>query len=227
MICKQMLLEGFTEFHQRSIWRFKARYHEVLPQEYIFPLMTPALAWEHHLDIINAQYYLSMVQYPLEDDTPGDEVVHIGSPKSDLIAVVNLMTVSAEAHDAGSKIKLTMSLRIDSLGEYIYTPGMWKYRHLENSKLDLSKLDRLAVHKHLSTFEVNVNLVFSFLGAAERPERFEKALENLMVELEIVGNALIPGGVTSRQTPVSGWASQPLPHNNPTTFTIKVETASA
>lgn len=35
--------------------------------------------------------------------------------------------------------------------------------------------------------------------------RLEQALSNLMIELDIVGNALIPGGLSSKVVPPAGW----------------------
>jgi hypothetical protein len=110
-----MLLEGFAEFHQRSVWHFQI-INNLEPNEYIFPLVTPALVREQHLLIAGRfNHYIpwDLAANPFdmrdcfdESDESSDKIMHIFSPKSSTMAVVNLMTASAEAHDTVTRMKI-------------------------------------------------------------------------------------------------------------------------
>jgi hypothetical protein len=224
LTCKQMLLEGFAEFHQRSVWHFKTVNNLEL-NEYIFPLVTPALVREQHLLIAGrSNDYLpwDLATNPFdmydrldEDDESSDKVLHIFSLKSSTMAVVNLITASAEAHETVTRMKIDFHI-----GEktFVLNNGARPGRYLEDVFFDLSKLDRLAVHRHLRNLEINVT--YRSWSHIKHAKRLEGAFANLMVELDIVGKALVPGGVASQQVPEAGWSAR-LP--DLVTFGFKVE----
>jgi hypothetical protein len=203
-----MLLEGIAEFHQRSVWIFKSSSAslEVARTEYVFPLITPALVREHHLlitegnrsmkDFADGVHYLPFL---VDEVKEGKKVYNVLTPKSNTMALINVMTTSAEAHDAVQNIKIDIRLAESAFGpaeEGVY---------LRNVVYDLSKLDRLAVHRRLRTFEVSVQL------EAEGPTfwamRLKKAVNHLMTELNIVAEALVPGGVVTQTDLEEQWAS--------------------
>jgi len=206
-----MLLEGFAEFHQRSVWHF-ASTSKLRSNEYIFPLITPSLMRAHEFTIESSKFPVTDSPYmaqpfvvdegtiTLDDGSKG--IIHLLTPKSNTMALVNLMTASTEAHDALDKIKININLMDIAFCWPRHNP-----RYLENVKFDLSRFDRLAVHRQLRTFEVCVNL--GTFARAKFPERLEEAMANLMVELEIVGKALIPDGVTALEGPTRGWSNVP------------------
>jgi hypothetical protein len=187
LTCKQILLEGFAEFHQRSVWHFKI-INDLHPNEYIFPLVTPALMREQYLTLQAAPPHHSpwyrppdlfdINEYVNEDDESPGKVSHILSPKSSTMAVVNLMTASAEAHDAVAKIKINLHLGDRTFNGDTDTPPN-RFQHVNS---DRSKLDWLAVRRRLRNLEINVT--YRAWSGAEHPERLEKAFANLMVELD-------------------------------------------
>lgn len=107
MTGKQIKLEGFAEFHQRSVWYFEMD-SRLLPQEYIFPLMTPALVREHHFRIQGLNDSFATVEYLPDDGEASNGIEHVISPKPNVTTIINLMTASAEAHDAVPKFKFSM-----------------------------------------------------------------------------------------------------------------------
>jgi hypothetical protein len=219
-----MLLVGFAEFHQRSVWHFQI-IDNLEPNEYIFPLVTPALVREQHLLIAgrsNRYIPWDLAANPFdmrhcsdEDDESSDKILHIFSPESSTMAVVNLMTASAEAYDTVTRMKIDFHIGEKTL---VLDNGARPSQYLEDVFFDLSKLDRLAVHRHLRNLEINVT--YRSWSHIEHPERLEKTFANLMVELDIVGKAIVPSGVASQQVPEAGWSAQ-LP--NLVTFGFKVE----
>ncbi|KAF2821962.1 hypothetical protein CC86DRAFT_385686 [Ophiobolus disseminans] len=191
-----------------------------------FPLMTPALVREHHLTIRPPnrfdEYGLSSAQpfvvdeYILENEDRTKETSYVLSPKASAMALVHLMTASTEAHDAGTKIEIYLQL----FDQDFIVNSRQANLYAKNVKFDLSQLDRLAVHRRLRIFEVKVKLVSRM--KAGHPERLEEAIANLMVELDIVAKALIPGGVAKQKGLPAGWSAN-LPEF--TKFTFKMEKA--
>jgi hypothetical protein len=83
----------------------------------------------------------------------------------------------------------------------------------------MSKLDRSAVHRGLKAFDVRLR-IFDRLPARETIF-LEKTIDNVLTKLEIVGKALLPGGILSRAGPEAGWATT----RSPDYFKLKVSKA--
>jgi hypothetical protein len=197
-----------AEFHQRSVWHFETS-SSYRSTEYIFPLITPALVREHHLTIAASKYPspgvfnsscpFDMLEYVAENEEGTEEVGYNLVPKSKTMALINLMTASAEEHDAVAKIKVNMLIE----GNAFRAPGITHAGLLYAPffKFDLSRFDRLAVHRRLRIFEVEVMV----RPTGSSGHRLQNAISNLVTEVEIVGKALIPNGKSMQRGPDEGW----------------------
>ena len=68
---------------------------------------------------------------------------------------------------------------------------------------DFSELDRLAVHRRLKTFEVEVQVFKD--GIIQNCANLDQAMANLVTELKVVGKALLPEGKCVQTESEPGW----------------------
>ncbi|KAF2030417.1 hypothetical protein EK21DRAFT_111941 [Setomelanomma holmii] len=199
----QILLEGLAEFHQRSVWHFETstRYRA---SEYIFPLITPALVREYHLIIDQSTFPppgllapncpFDMLEYNVERSDGTEEVACNLVPKAKTMALINMMTASAKEYSALAKIKMTIVFDYHAFlaPDTSHGGNGYVYR-----TFDLSRFDRLAVHRHLRTFETKI---FVKVDQHHQYQQMEGAtIDAVITELGNVGQALIPGGKSTQK----------------------------
>jgi len=204
---KQILLEGLTAFHKRSVWIFEAS-PGFMRTEYVFPLLTPVLVSEQHLFIkgkldtrrsMNSRYMLPFSRHEYEEGEGSSKIVwNVLTPRNDTMELANIMTTTAEPEGRVQKIKLHIQM---------WQLGFRNEEHtgfLPNVVWDLSKLERLAVHRNLRTFEVRFQMPRVFNSHPEA-EHMKMAVANLMDELELVAKALLPDGIIESGTFLGSW----------------------
>ena len=174
---KQMLLEGLVEFHQRSVWHYTMRNRgDTKNNELVFPLITPGLVRKLGLP--------AELQVRSEDSSVG-----ICSPSPDMVGVLNSAVTSMTSQNVLQEIKLSFNAEDRSLPSGVLL-------------FDFSKLERLAIHRGLRKFEIELRTSPSSYALWD----YTGAIEPMKAELQRVGELLVPGGtttVTSRPTGLS------------------------
>jgi hypothetical protein len=168
---KQMFLGGLVRFHQRSVWHYTMRNRgDAKNNNLIFPLITPGLV--RRLDL------------PAELQVCCEEtLVSTCSPSPDMVGVLNSAVTSMTSQDVLQEIKLSLHA---------------EYRSLPRGVLifDFSKLERLAVHRGLRKFEIELRTSPPSPYHASWAD-YAAAIETMKAELQRVGELLVPGGTTT------------------------------
>jgi hypothetical protein len=193
-----MLLEGLAEFHRHSVWVFES-WGKIARDDYVFPLIVPALVHEQHLYVNGTGMARSHncglshfrdVPY-LWEGSP--DYPYIIMPKPSTIGLINRMTDSCHSHDNVRKIKIVLQIHDKRLRfPRRDRDTEWRLYHLPGIMFDFSKLDLLAVHRGLEIFEVEIQVFKEEI--IQSCANLDVAMANLMTELDIVGKALIPDG---------------------------------
>lgn len=145
---KQMLLEGLTEFHQRSVWLFKMSIRKSARAEYVFSLITPALVSEQHLLVKNDDYGMPFAKHKHEE-TKGQETItwNVFTPCASTMELVNVMTTAAESRSERQSMRMRVNIPAFAFCDRTsYHRWNRDFAYFKNVVWDLSKFDRLAVH---------------------------------------------------------------------------------
>jgi hypothetical protein len=212
---KQMMLEGLAQFHRHSIWIFGSGCKTERSAS-IFPLITPALVHEQHLYVGGTRddwtdnnvgwlgfqgpqhglWFFRYADYMSEGSSKHARIITT-PPWTD--KMVNLMMTTTDAHTTVQKIKV--HLRIDDRRLQCHRCNHYYY-YYSDILFDFSLFDGLAAHAQLQTLEVTAQIhKRGFLPT----ENLDTMVANLMTELEIVGKAVVPGGISIQTHPAPGW----------------------
>lgn len=205
---KQMMLEGLSEFHRHAVWIFES-WGKTDKKEYIFPLINPVLVHEQHLYVNSTgsrPHRGGLVYFKKAEPWPQDWA---GPPRivilrANTIGLVNLMSDSSDTTSDVRKVKLYF--RIHDRHFRFRVRGrirIWNLYHVPEIMFDFSELDRLAVHKRLQTFEVEIQVFKD--GVIQSCANLDQAMANLITELKIVGKALLPEGKCVQTESEPGW----------------------
>jgi hypothetical protein len=193
-----MLVEGLAEFHRRSVWHFR---HSVVSNhiDIVFPLITPALLREHHMYIRTSgispeNYTLGVDEYPGQGTTE----TFVFNIRPHDMSLVNLMMTAGEAYANIHTIQIDLDVRNSEFVHWSEEPQAY----VNEGLFDFSRLDRLARYRHLKKLDVRVVLAYDCHVA--EAARIENIMDNLITELKIVGQALVPGGQATKQFPQAG-----------------------
>ncbi|KAH3905068.1 hypothetical protein HBI56_230520 [Parastagonospora nodorum] len=207
---KQMMLEGLAEFHRRAVWIFES-WGKTDKKEYIFPLIKPALVHEQHLYVDGTGsrphhrgliYFSKDVAWSTQDEVGPPHIVTL---RANTIGLVDLMSDSVDAISDVRKVKIYLQIH-DQRFRFRRVQGTlrpWNLYHVPDIMFDFTELDRLAVHKRLQVFEVEVQVFKD--GIIQSCANLDRAMANLITELKIVGKALLPEGKFVQTESQPGW----------------------
>jgi hypothetical protein len=189
MTCKQTSLEGLAEFHQRSVWLFRTS-SEFARTDYVFPIIKTTLASEHHLLVLDpgemwkSRYHRPGLPFSLHHNDEGEGSAKVTwnvlTPCNRTMELVNVTTTSAESYDEVRTIKPQINIHQSAFPRIRYRPK-YSFRedtqtYLDNVVWVLAKLERLAIHRKLRTFQVQVHMrqLFSIVWTAKLSTRLSR-----------------------------------------------------
>jgi hypothetical protein len=111
------------------------------------------------------------------------------------MSLVNLMMTAGEAYANIHTIQIDLDVRNSEFVHWSEEPQAY----VNEGLFDFSMLDRLAGYRHLKKLDVRVVLAYDC--HVVETARIENIMDNLMTELKIVGQALVPGGQATKQFP--------------------------
>lgn len=184
-----MLLEGLTQFHQNSIWIFQP--DPLLAKcDYIFSPLDSSLVREQHL--YPAHMRRGFLWYTRHEGLarPADDR-RLVTLRPGTKHLINNMAVTGGDQSAVQKIKLDLNIR-----HSIWNKNWGGNNLISHVKVKFPQLERLAVHSHLRSFEVIIDVEMWPRDSVDKREYADNTIADLIAELGKIGAALIPTGST-------------------------------
>jgi hypothetical protein len=181
-----MLEEGFTEFHQHSVWYFSWMYLKPKRRGYVFPLNVPEMARTHQFSLTYSDFEDCEIYLREDEIDPDNEqgMVRTFSLRLDPEGFLKRYITLPSA--AASKIRVELEFHTVT---YFFNHKLWRLP--SKIKYDLSVLEAIRpYYQGLEEFEGRIST--RYFGSLDPME-----VESMTEAFQQVGRAWLPSGTPS------------------------------